>query len=177
MSFQAALACLRTPCFRLQFLPVKLMSIALSAVIKPSRLLRAALAAYGATCAGAAVALAQPARVHAPALLALACAACALLAWLVAANRGNARQIDISGLGEIRLSVQQSLGAATAMSEALRLLPGSTVWPSLLILLLRDATGGAVAVVTILPDSVATGQFRKIAVSIRSIARRDNKFS
>ena len=154
------------------------MSIALSAVIRPSRLLRAALAAHGAaSAAAAALLLAQPARVHAPALLALACTACALLAWRGAANAGNARQIDISGLGEIRLSVQQSLGAATAMSEALRLLPGSTVWPSLLILLLRDATGGAVAVVTILPDSVHAGQFRKIAVSIRSIARRDNKFS
>ena len=160
-----------------------LMSIALCAVIHHSRLLRLALAVFGAAAAtvAVAVALAQPARFHAPALLALACGgAAALLAWRCAVETGNARRIDISGLGEIRISVKQSLGTATGqgeLGEPLLLLPGSTLWPSLLILLLRDPATGAVTVVTILPDSVETEQFRKIAVSVRSIARRDNKFS
>ncbi len=155
------------------------MSLETSAVIRPSRLLRVALAAYGAAsgCAAAVLALAQPDRFHAPALLALACAAVASLAWRGAMETGNARRIDISGPGEIRLSVQQSLGAATTRSAQWQLLPGSTFWPSLLILLLREAGSGAVTVVTILPDSVKIGQFRKIAVSVRSIARRDNKYS
>ena len=155
------------------------MSIVASAVIRPSRLLRAALCAYGAASAGAAlaVALAQPARFHHPALLALACAVAALLAWRSALETGNARRIDISGPGEILLSVQQSLGAATTSGEVLQLLPGSTLWPSLLILRLRDAKNGAVTTVIILPDSLHIGEFRKIAVSIRSIAKRDNKFS
>ena len=155
------------------------MSIALCCVVRPSRLLRLALAVYGTANAGAAVVLAlgQPLHFHAASLLGLACAAAALLAWCCAAQSGNVRQIDISGPGEIRLSVQQSLGAAPADSAPLLLLPGSTLWPSLLILLLRHTDSGAVTVVTILPDSVPTGQFRKIAVAIRSIARRDNKFS
>jgi hypothetical protein len=155
------------------------MSIAVSAVIHPSRTLRAALAAFGAAGAGAAVALAcwQPARFHAPGMLAAACALAALLAWRAAAAAGNARQIDISGLGEIRLSVQQSMGIAPPDSAVLRLLPGSTVWPSLLILLLQDGKPGPVTVQIILPDSVHDDQFRKIAVSVISIARRDNKFS
>ncbi len=153
------------------------MSIVASAVIRPSRTLRAALASYGATCALAALALAHSARFHGAPLLALACGAVALCLWCSALETGNARRIDISGPGEIRLSVQQSLGAATTSGEALQLLPGSTLWPSLLILLLREATSGAVTVVVILPDSVAAGQFRTIAVSVTSIARRDNKFS
>ncbi|WP_426211395.1 flagellar hook-length control protein [Massilia sp. TWP1-3-3] len=155
------------------------MSIALSAVIHPSRLLRLALVAWGAAAGAAALLLvfAQPALCAEPAPLALSCAGVALLAWRCALESANARQIDISGPGEIRLSVKQSLGAARAFGEPLLLLPGSTVWPSLLILLLRDNTSGVITVVPILPDSVAAGQFRKIAVSIRWIARRDNKFS
>lgn len=155
------------------------MSIAVTAVIKPSRLLRLALAGYAAASVAAAVLVAavQPARFHAPAALAAACAAVALVASRAAVQAPNARRIDISGPGEIRLSVQQSLGVAAAQNAPMQLLPGSTVWPSLLILLLRNTENGAVTVVAILPDSVNAGQFRKIAVSIRAIAGRDNKFS
>ncbi len=64
-----------------------------------------------------------------------------------------------------------------ASRQLVLLLPGSTVWPNLLLLLLRDAENAAVTVLPILPDSVAPEQFRKIAVAIRAIAGRDNKFS
>ena len=161
------------PCF------CSTMSIAVSAVIHPSRLLRAALAAFGLACGGAAAALLwwTPGRFHAPEILAGVCTAAALVAWYSTGESGNARWIDISGLGEIHLSVQQSLGAAPPRDGALQLLPGSTVWPSLIILLLRDRASGAAAVALILPDSVRSDQFRKIAVAISAIARRDNKFS
>lgn len=154
------------------------MSIAVSAVIHPSRLLRAALFAYAAASAGAAMALsaARAAPFHLPWLLAGAC----LLAALAALRAGRAaettRRIDISGLGEIRLTVQHSIGTRQAARELLRLLPGSTVWPQLMLLLLRDPDSGAVTVLAILPDSVTPDQFRHIAVSINAIARRDNKF-
>lgn len=174
------------------------MSIAVSAVIKPSRLLRVALSVYAAASAGAAMALVlgPPGRFHSPWLLAGAC----LLASLVAARAARAATtthgIDISGLGEIRLTVQHSIDATPDPREALRLLPGSTVWPGLLLLLLAapapagpTAGGprqwgllqggprqGAVTVLVILPDSVPPEQFRNIAVSINVIARRDNKF-
>ena len=155
------------------------MSIALSAVIRPSRVLRLALFAFGLAGMGAAMALVawQPARFHFPHLLAAVCLAASAAVWFRAVRPGNPRRIDISGLGEIRLSVQQSLGAEGARDDGLLLLPGSTVWPSLLILLLREGGSGTVSVAVILPDSVPRGQFRKIAVSIIWIARRDNKFS
>ena len=152
------------------------MSIAVSAVIKPSRLLRVALAAYAAAGAGAAMALAfgLGGHFHVPLVLAGACAAVALVAGRAAVAAATTRGIDISGLGEIRLTVQHSIGSQ--QGALVRLLPGSTVWPQLLLLLLKDADSGAVSALAILPDSVAPGQFRKIAVSINAIARRDNKF-
>jgi len=154
------------------------MSIAVSAVIKPSRLLRVALAAYAAAGAGAAVALTfgLGGRFHVPLVLAGACAAVALVAGRAAVAAATTRGIDISGLGEIRLTVQHSIGNQQGAHALVRLLPGSTVWPQLLLLLLKDADSGAVSALAILPDSVAPGQFRKIAVSINAIARRDNKF-
>ena len=154
------------------------MSIAVSAVIKPSHLLRVALAVYAAASAGAAMALAfgLGGRFHFPWLLAGACAAVALVAGRAAVAVATTRVIDISGLGEIRLTVQHSIGIGQGAHELVRLLPGSTVWPQVLLLLLKCDDSGAVTMLAILPDSVAPGQFRKIAVSINAIARRDNKF-
>jgi toxin CptA len=154
------------------------MSIAVSAVLQPSRLLRLALACWGVAGAGAGAALLswEPARFHAPVVLAMACLAVAAVAWRLAAQRGNVRRIDISGLGEIRLWVQQSLGGETPQEAAMQLLPGSTIWPSMLVLLLRSGGNASVTIVVLLPDSVPHGQFRKIAAAITWIARRDNKF-
>lgn len=153
------------------------MSIAVSAVIVPSRLLRIVSLAYAACCGGAAIALAfvQGERFQFPVLIAFLCLLSALVTVQAALGRQTMRRIDISGLGEIRLLVQHSMGSAQP-NLAMRLLPGSTVWPSLLLLLLRDGERGAVTAVTILPDSVPAEQFRKIAVAVRAIARRDNKF-
>ena len=153
------------------------MSIAVSAVVQSSRLLRCALSVLAMASAGAAMALVfgSPGRFHGVWLLAAACLFAAAAAGRGAAGAATMRRIDISGLGEIRLTVQQSMGEA-APRELVQLLPGSTVWPNLLLLLLRDAGHGGVTVLPILPDSVSREQFRKIAVSIRAIARRDNKF-
>jgi len=149
------------------------MSITVSAVVKPSRLLRGMLCALAVASAAAAVLLAGgAASVHVPWLLAAACLLAALAAWRAAARPGTARQIDISGVGEIRLTVQQSMGDA-APGDLMQLLPGSTIWPHVLLLLLRDASNGVLTVLTILPDSVSAEQFRKIAVSVRAIARQD----
>lgn len=154
------------------------MSIAVSAVIKPSRILRVALAAYAVASAGAAMVLAglQSGRFHLPYPIAALCLLAALVAWRAARAAITTREIDISGLGEIRQTVQHSMETAGLEYQALRLLPGSTVWPSLLLLLLRDDESGVVTVMPILPDSVSQEQFRRIGVSIRAIAGRDNKF-
>ncbi len=154
------------------------MSLAVHAVIMPSRLLRSALSGYALASLGAAIALAWGGAeaFHRPWLLGAACLASALLAGRAAARCATVRRIDISGLGEIRLTVQQSMGEA-APREPVQLMPGSTLWPGLLMLLLRDPGNGRVTVLPILPDSVRHEQFRKIGVALRAIARRDNKFS
>lgn len=151
------------------------MSIAVTAAVKPSRLLRAALAACAAMHAGAAVALAAgaagaPAR---PGLLAGACLLCAVLLLRQALRRPKVRRIDISGLGEIRLTVQQEAGGEPS---PLVLQAASTLWPQLLLLLLRRQGGGGLVVLLVLPDSVAPGAFRALAVALRIVAERDNKF-
>src|SRR4051812_11676691 len=98
------------------------MSIAVSTLVRPSRLLRLALAGFAVLNLAAALALAAP-NVRA-ACLSAACAGAATAAALAAARRGMTRQIDISGLGEIHLSVQQSLGTADAAGSRMRLLRG-----------------------------------------------------
>jgi toxin CptA len=52
-----------------------------------------------------------------------------------------------------------------------QLLPGSTVWPGLMLLRLRDEDGVACALM-LLPDSVEAGQFRRLSVAIRDVASR-----
>jgi toxin CptA len=149
------------------------MSIAVSAVIVPSRLLRRVMLCYGLANLGAGaalgVALARPF-----ALPWLGAAAC-LLAGAAVLRRlaplQNVRQIDISGLGQLRLTVQQGIGTDDAPAALMQLLPGSTVWPGLMMLRLRGADGVARAL-ALLPDSVEAGQFRRLSVAIRDIAVR-----
>ena len=158
------------------FLVSPFMSVALSAVLKPSRVLRLVLAAYAFVNAGAAAALVHGGAVHQAGLLACACLLAALVVGYAACKPEMTRVIDISGLGEIRLTVQQSIGAAPPQAVPVSLLPGSTVWPQCLLLLLRPRDGGALTVLAIVPDSLPAGCFRKVSVAIRTIARRDNKF-
>ena len=154
------------------------MSIAVSALVRPSRLLRSALLMLAMANGGAAAVLVfgAPGSFQLQLLLAAACLLAALAAGRAAAQSGTTRGIDISGPGQIHLTVQLSLGAA-APRHPVQLLPGSTVWPTLLLLLLRDVDQGVLHVLIILPDSVSHEQFRKIGVAIRAIAGRDNKFS
>lgn len=142
------------------------MSIAVSAVIVPSRLLRCAQALFGAANLGAAVTLGRAAPVAAAACL---LAGAALL--LLGARVPKVRRIDISGLGQLRLTVQQGIGASAARVELAELLRGSTVWPGLMLLRLRRADG-RVGALALLPDSVESGQFRCLSVAIRNIAAR-----
>ena len=154
------------------------MSIALSVVVRPSCLLRCALLLFGtahgalalALCAGVAAPLAWPHGVAAAALL------CAGLLGHAALRRRTPHQIDVSGVGELRVTVQHHSGAPLAGPTRMRLLPGSTLWPQLLVLRLRAAQHGAVLTLPVLPDSLPPAQFRALAVACMCIARRDNKF-
>ncbi len=144
------------------------MSIALSAVIRPSLRLRVLVAAYALCNLAAAAALGGAG--------ALACLLAAAMAARACVQGEMTRRIDISGVGEIRLTVQQSMGSAGLRRCQARLLPGSTLWPQGMFLQLQDIDDGKLTVLTIWPDSVAPDQFREIAVALRAIAGRDNKF-
>jgi toxin CptA len=150
-----------------------LMSIAVSAVIVPSRVLRWAMLCHGLASVGAGIALAlagsRLAGLQWGAALACMLAGAALLCS--PAPGRNVRRIDISGVGQLRLTVQQGVGQAGARAGVMHLLPGSTVWPGLLLLRLRGDDGKHCALV-LLPDSVAAGRFRRLAVAIRDVAAR-----
>ncbi len=146
-------------------------SIALTAVIVPSRTLRAALLVF-ALCAAAActAVLWSGAAFHHPYGVAACCALACALALHACVRPAKAHHIDISGLGQIRLTVQQSVDRITP-AEVVQLLPTSTLWPRLLLLRLRDGSGKVTALV-VLPDSVAPGVLRTLSVACRAISRR-----
>ena len=105
----------------------------------------------------------------------------AVLRW-----RRKPRTIDISPVGQLRLAVYLEYGevsetgaadlvdlaesAGPAVLSGLRLLPGSTLWPSLLVLGLVDAAGRRTDVLVQRGSSCAA--FRPLAVACRAIAAR-----
>ena len=147
------------------------MSIAVSAVIVPSRRLRWLLAACSASLFAAAFAVGAllPARFAwggAVACFPLFAAFATAWSCLVYPAAATARRIDISGVGQIRLTVQEGMeNLATTMT----LLPGATVWPGCMLLRLRGETG-RVRPLLLLPDSVPRGAYRALAVAVRALA-------
>lgn len=156
------------------------MSIAVHAIVLPSRLLQLVLLAFALTsCSVGLVVLMVPDHFYFSSPIVLACMGATAFTARAAGQLSNAWVLDISGLGDMRLSVQHMHGMPE--QDALwQLLPGSTLWPWLMVLRLRrpatDHAGSADCLLIILPDCVAPDQFRQLAVSARAIARRDNKF-
>lgn len=130
--------------------------------------MRCVLLCHGAANLGAAAAIAFGAgNFSHPRLAACGCMLAALPVLRALCSGANARRIDISGLGRCLLTVQQEGAAADAQGAAVQVLPGSTLWPGLLMLRLSGGTALAV-----LPDSVGAGQFRRLAVALRDLAGR-----
>ena len=94
-------------------------------------------------------------------------------------RRRKPQALDISPVGQLRLAVYLEHGAAPATgagavaASGLRLLPGSTLWPSLLVLCLADAVGRRTQVLVQRGGSCAA--FRPLAVACRAIAARNGK--
>jgi toxin CptA len=149
------------------------MSIAVSVVIFPSHVLRLIRLGFGTANLGAAAALGFAASW--PSSLAVAGAACCLLAGVLVLRSGaldsKVSRIDISGLGQLRQTVQQGIGSNNAPAVLVQLLPASTIWPGLLLLRLRGEDG-AVRSLVLAADSIESGQFRQLSVAIRDIASR-----
>lgn len=146
------------------------MSIAVTAVIRPSRRLRAMLCALALLHAAVAAGLATGmlGNFHFRPWLAAAHSASGAAFLLAALRRQKPRRVDVCGRGRIRLTVQQDVDPRTANAA---LLGASTLWPALLVLLLRDQAGAAHAV-AVLPDALAPDPYRRLAVALRSVAAR-----
>lgn len=115
------------------------MSIAVTVVIAPSRCLRILLAGFGASllAAACAVCFATPPGFAAAALVAAALLFAGVCVLHAALRPPMVHRIDISGPGRIRLTVQQGVRQDKQAALPARLLPGSTLWPRLLLLRLE----------------------------------------
>ena len=152
------------------------MSIAISAVVLPSVRPRCLLAVFGLVSLACGALLASAGAAYAwNAAGAGASLMAGLFLLLAAASRPNPRHLDISGVGHMRLAVYLEGGGdhprADADSVPVRLLPGSTLWPGLLLLLLIDGQGRR-AVLAVWPDSAGGEVFRALAVACRAVAAR-----
>jgi toxin CptA len=154
------------------------MSIAVSAIVRPSLCLRLSLAAFSILAIGFSSMLLL--RQHAyswplPGAL-VSLLAALILSFSLLKNR-NPHRLDISGVGQIRLTVYQLMpGGVRADGTLVTLLAGSTLWPGLLLLRLRTEDGGVV-VLPVLFDSVGAGLFRPLSVACRTIAARSGELT
>jgi toxin CptA len=152
------------------------MSIAVSAVVRPSLCLRLSLAAFCVFALGFSLMLALRQHAYSWPLAGAGASLLAALAWSFSLlDNRNPHRIDISGVGQIRLTVYQLMpaGGVCADGTLVTLTAGSTLWPGLLLLHLR-AEDGAVVVLPVLPDSVGAGLFRPLSVACRTIAARND---
>jgi toxin CptA len=156
------------------------MSIAVSAVIRPSRMLLA-LSACMALCVclgGAAIAFGSVVDLPRPNRLVIGLA-CQMLAFgAFSANLGSRKtfRLDISGVGQIRLMEYSgvapcSLPETSPQEDAavFRLVENSVLWPHVLMVRL-ESPGGGRRLLTILSDCTGDEEFRAVSVACRWIA-------
>jgi toxin CptA len=147
------------------------MSIAVSALVRPSRLQRFAWGGCGlALCASAlAVGLAAPGRFALASLVTSALAGAGGAVLGAAVRRPKTHRIDISGTGELRVTVQQDVAGREGGNAVL--LPGSVIWPMLMVLR-HAAPGTGPRVLCVWRDSVDAAAWRALAVALAVVGRR-----
>ena len=161
------------------------MSIAVTVVVRPSRCLRLLAGGFGVSMLAVALAIfsLSSLRFTAGPVVSLALLFAGLCLVHAALHSATVHRIDISGLGRIRLTVQQDVRPDAAGGRPVLLLPGSTLWPRLMLLRFGPADGDDVArgrlarwragrCVVVFPDSVAPDAFRALAVALGAVAGR-----
>jgi toxin CptA len=147
------------------------MSIAVSALVRPSLIQRFVWGGCGLALCVAALGVAQAAsgqfRLAPLVALALAGAGCAVLG--AAAAHPKTHRIDISGTGDMRVTVQQDVGRRESGNAVL--LRGSVIWPMLMVLR-HAAPGTGPRVLCVWRDSVDAAAWRALAVALAVIGRR-----
>ena len=157
------------------------MSIAVSALVKPSRTLMIMVLAMATGCLAIGTAIGTGAigsmTIVPRLLLALLCALATLGSVTTVMLRRGLQRIDISGTGQIRLGYHAPPGAnqageqygAAVPHRIFQLLPTSTLWSVLMILNLR-ADDGFSQTLLVLPDTMPQTSFRALSVACRWIA-------
>jgi hypothetical protein len=163
------------------------MSIATSAVVRPSRilcLLKLAMACVLFITAWQIIVIA-PSKTSGIAQV-LACLLCAFAGCLLALScrtEVKTLRIDITATGQIRLTHtsrdafihgRDQQTQAVNESEVVQLLKDSTLWSSMLILRLRNQSG-KVIVLPILRDSMTKNAFRSVCVACHWIAAQNTR--
>ncbi|MBC7501263.1 MAG: hypothetical protein H7315_12305 [Herminiimonas sp.] len=155
------------------------MSIAVSAIIKPSKTLFVIVSfmSLGMIVLGALVVLIQMA-LYANWLRLSVMMIFTLLAGILyhqAIIQPRVIRIDISGIGQIRLfnESHRDSDLHPRSGHLMRLIPGSTLWTGLLLLRMQDDIGQT-KVLIVLPDSLADDGFRSLSVACRWIAGHNN---
>ena len=149
------------------------MSIAVSAIVGPSRIHRCLLAGAGLCLFAAALAVGFFAseHFHFSTFQALILAGASAVLMHAGSRRAKTHRIDISGTGEVVLTVQQGLRGPSA--TAVTLLPGSVVWLPLMLLRLQpEGAGARVQVLPVWRDSVGPGVWRALTVAVLATGRR-----
>ena len=163
------------------------MSIAVSAVIRPSRLMLALVALFSTVLFASAVVLCCRLAGKIPDLsrvmLSLLCVSAACSLFFIACRRKKSYRLDISGNGQIRLSEYRPTAVASSVdrctdidgsSEVVHLLKDSTLWPKLLLLRLQSQAG-CVTTVPIFFDSTERRAFRAVCVACHWIAAQNTR--
>jgi hypothetical protein len=158
------------------------MSIAISAVVQPSKMLFGLCTAFCCGCMLLGLAFLLGAVPAIPLLLAgvlgLFCFFCAGFGLRSLRRSRQIWQLDISGTGQIRLSrklpdagkdISHEEKSSGGSGLLVRLLADSTMWPNFLLLRLCDEEG-RMHHVAILPDSLPSESFRAVSVACRWIA-------
>jgi toxin CptA len=165
------------------------MSIAVSAIVRPSRYLSGllalmcvlAIAIALVTLLGQLGELTQSSRLFVFTVLLFL----SFFGFYHGIRHRKTIHIDISGAGQIRIADAGEIRSCTSPNrphvrpdgEVHRLLDNSTIWPCLLLLRLRGQAG-AVVTLPILSDSVPADSFRALSVACRWIAaHRDDRES
>jgi toxin CptA len=160
------------------------MPIAVSAIVRPSRVHRSVTIGAGLSLLAAAfaVGLLAPQRFLASMLQALLLAGAGAMLMHAGSRKAKTHRIDISGTGAVVLTVQQGLrkpGVASTPKNGdgaagVALMPGSVVWPFLMLLRFQD-DNARMYVLPLWRDSLGPADWRLLAVAVLAIGRRDGR--
>lgn len=161
------------------------MAIAVSVIVKPSKILFAMVVAMSIVTIAIGVGIGFGYAGELSPILRLVIAIFVIFLAAFGFCHGIRHQkpihIDISGAGQVRLTKLEAVGSCVnqnwphveGSTEVVRLSQDTTIWPYMLLLRLQ-ADSGKKSTVRILPDCVSRDNFRALSVACRWIAAHNN---